>query len=593
MKAIMVMYDSLSKSYLSPYGSASVRTPNFERLAKRAMRFDNFFVGSMPCMPARRELHTGRYNFLHRGWGPVEPFDDSMPQLLREHGTYTHLVTDHYHYLEDGGCTYHNRYSSWEVFRGQEGDYWKGEVGDPDIPLCENYQKAQDMPRLWRQDWINRKYLTCDKEMPQSRTFAAGLEFIETNKDSDNWFLQIETFDPHEPFFAQKEYRDMYPHAYSGKHFDWPSYGPVRESEELVNHIRAEYSALVSMCDAKLGLVLDVMDEHNLWKDTMLIVCTDHGFLLGEHNWWAKNIAPLYNEVANTPFFLYDPRYKTAGVCDKLAQTIDIPATLLEFFGADIPKDMQGKVLGKAYAENEVIHEQILYGYFGGTLNTSDGRFTYLRAPEKSVDFYEYTLMPANMNNMFSVDKLKGAELSEGFGFTKGAKVLQFKVSNPSSLCLAKNLLFDTMEDPGQTHNIDDRETETRLINGMLTLLKSSEAPKEQYERFDLPEEGEFSLSMLQDQRMEREKSMSGGIYDKYRWTPEAKELYYTISTLFRPQQSEQLTESLDKYLSGNRDETFIEIRDITCFVERMTESMQEMKMVKKVLATLIAYARA
>ncbi len=42
------------------------------------------------------------------------------------------------------------------------------------------------------------------------------------------------------------------------------------------------------MCDAHLGKVLDVMDELEMWDDTLLIVNTDHGFLLGEHDWWAK-----------------------------------------------------------------------------------------------------------------------------------------------------------------------------------------------------------------------------------------------------------------------------------------------------------------
>lgn len=68
-------------------------------------------------MPARRELHTGRYNFLHRSWGPMEPFDDSMPEILKDHGVHTHLTTDHYHYFEDGGATYHTRYRSYEAFR--------------------------------------------------------------------------------------------------------------------------------------------------------------------------------------------------------------------------------------------------------------------------------------------------------------------------------------------------------------------------------------------------------------------------------------------------------------------------------------------
>ncbi len=94
MKAIMVMYDSLNRRYLPPYGCEWVHAPNLERLAGRAVIFDNCYVASMPCMPARRELHTGRYNFLHRSWGPLEPYDDSMPEILKRSGVYTHLVTD-------------------------------------------------------------------------------------------------------------------------------------------------------------------------------------------------------------------------------------------------------------------------------------------------------------------------------------------------------------------------------------------------------------------------------------------------------------------------------------------------------------------
>ncbi len=69
MKAIMVMYDSLDKHFLQCYGCKWTHTPNFNRLAGKSVRFDNFYVGSMPCMPARRELHTGRYGMLHRDWG--------------------------------------------------------------------------------------------------------------------------------------------------------------------------------------------------------------------------------------------------------------------------------------------------------------------------------------------------------------------------------------------------------------------------------------------------------------------------------------------------------------------------------------------
>ncbi|NLG29174.1 MAG: sulfatase, partial [Chloroflexi bacterium] len=203
MRAILLLFDSLNRHYLPPYGNAWVHAPNFTRLAERSVTFDTAFVGSMPCMPARRELHTGRFNFLHRSWGPLEPFDDSMPELLRCAGVHTHLVSDHAHYWEDGGATYHQRYTTWEIIRGQEGDRWKGHVGEVDALNAD----------LHAQDRVNRRYQTTEADMPQTRVFDGGLAFLERNHDRENWFLQIETFDPHPPFVAPEAYRALYPEA--------------------------------------------------------------------------------------------------------------------------------------------------------------------------------------------------------------------------------------------------------------------------------------------------------------------------------------------------------------------------------------------
>ena len=105
MKTIFLLFDSLNRAALKPYGG-QLATPNFERLAERGVVFDKHYVGSLPCMPARRDLHTGRLNFMHRSWGPLEPFDNSLPQILSEHGVYAHLITDHLHYFEEGGSGY-------------------------------------------------------------------------------------------------------------------------------------------------------------------------------------------------------------------------------------------------------------------------------------------------------------------------------------------------------------------------------------------------------------------------------------------------------------------------------------------------------
>ncbi|MBK8900092.1 MAG: sulfatase [Anaerolineaceae bacterium] len=498
MKAIMVMFDSLNRRYLPPYGCDWVRAPNFERLAQRAVTFDNCYSGSMPCMPARRELHTGRYNFLHRSWGPIEPFDDSMPEILKQNRVYTHLISDHQHYWEDGGATYHNRYSSWEIVRGQEGDLWKGHV-----PVGEEWDAAQGVfSNMKRQDQINRQYMPTEAEHSQTRVFNHGLHFIQTNCEKDDWFLQIETFDPHEPFFVHDHYKEQYAHDYDGPDFDWPPYGRVTESPEKVEHTRKTYAALVSMCDHSLGRVLDTMDAHDMWQDTMLIVCTDHGYLLGEHNWWAKSVQPFYNEVVHTPFFVWDPRSGLKGERrDDLVQMIDVPPTLLDYFGVARPSDMQGLPLGATAAAVAPAREAILYGSHGGHINVTDGRYTYLRAPKTEVNkpLYDYTHMPTHMRARFSVAEMQNMEIAEPFSFTKGCRTMKIPAGagmlNPH---LYGTLLFDLQTDPGQEKPIVDEAVERRMIKQMVALMRANDAPPEQYERLNLPPDGVVAPHHLQ-----------------------------------------------------------------------------------------------
>lgn len=514
MKAIMVMFDSLNRRMLSTYGCEDAHTPNFDRLARHAVTFDNCYVGSMPCMPARRELHTGRYNFLHRSWGPLEPFDDSMPEMLKKHGIYTHLTTDHQHYWEDGGATYHQRYNSFEFSRGQEGDPWKGHVKDPDMSgfrrsesdrAKKEAMKLAGMPDMNRQDAVNRQYLSHEEDMPQAVTFRHGLEFIDENHDADNWFLQIETFDPHEPFFAAERFRQLFPDPdYTGKEFDWPPYAKVTETPEEMEHCRNRYRALVAMCDHYLGKVLDTMDKYELWDDTMLIVNTDHGFLLGEHGWWAKSMMPYYNEIAHIPMYIWDPRSKVQGERrSSLVQNIDMAPTILTYFGLEPTKDMLGKSLEQTIKDDTPVRRYALYGSHGNYINITDGRYVYMLCPQAGKSANEYTLMPTHMRNLFSPAELQRAQLAEPFSFTKGCKLLKVPGTGNPLADPAKfgTLLFDLKEDPGQLHPLDEPDKEVELANAIRELMMENDAPEELYDVFGLKREEAFTREDLEAQR--------------------------------------------------------------------------------------------
>lgn len=492
MKAVIVMFDSLSRRLLPTYGCEHIHAPNFERLARRTATFDRSYVCSMPCMPARRDFHTGRPNFLHRGWGPLEPFDDSVPQMLKQAGIHTHLATDHQHYWEDGGATYHQRYSTFDFIRGQEGDKWHGVVGGVDTEgyALRNAEGTSSDDLSW-QDRVNRTFMPNEEDMPQHRTFKAGLKFIDDNHAADNWLVQIETFDPHEPFNAAQRYRDLYPEHfanYDGPISDWPPYRPVTETPEQVEHIRREHDALISMCDKHLGDVLDAFDRHDLWDDTLLIVWTDHGFLLGEHDCWAKVWTPYYQEIAHTPFFIWDPR---CGVQDQRRQalvqpSIDLPVTLLGYFGVQPTADMLGHDLGPVVATDSPVRPAAIFGQFGGHLNVTDGRHVYMRATaDSSADLFEYTLMPTRMKERFTPAEMQGLiGLAEPFGFTKGCRTM--KIRGGVWRKFDNHLLYDIQADPAQAAPLTDPATEQRMIGLIRDEMKRCEAPAEQYVRLGI-----------------------------------------------------------------------------------------------------------
>ncbi len=499
MKAIMLMFDSLNRHYLPCYGCDWTYAPNFKRLAERTCVFDNAYVGSMPCMPARRELHTGRYNFLHRSWGPLEPFDDSAVQMMSAAGIYTHLVTDHQHYWEDGGATYHFRYSSFDFIRGQEGDPVIG-----DVAAMRGYDKINCTASAFKtaMDRVNRANRGREEDMPQAKTVAAGLDFLERNHAEDSWFLQLECFDPHEPFDVPSRYKTYYAGlTEDGIDLDWPGYGHASEDPAVRAHVRRTYAALLSMCDESLGKVLDVMDRFDLWKDTMLIVNTDHGFLLDEHDYWGKNIMPWYNETAHIPLFIWDPRSRKANVRrHSLVQTIDLPVTLLKFFDLEPTKDMQGKDLFQVITDDQQVREAGLFGMFGGHVCVTDGRYVYMRGigEGKNEPLYQYTYMPTHLYNMFSVPELRTVELSDPFSFTKGCRLMKIRsgkwvdkdtharVGYVEEDHIRENLLYDLQKDPGQLHPLKDSALEEKMVNQLAALMEENDAPAEQYERLHI-----------------------------------------------------------------------------------------------------------
>lgn len=333
----------------------------------------------------------------------------------------------------------------------------------------------------------NRERLHSEEDFPMSKTFEDGIDFLNRNGRYDNWFLQIETFDPHEPFTSPTSHFD--PDCATQP--DWPPYADVTEGPEEVEAMRTKYEASVRFCDRQLGRVLDLMDELDLWKDTMLIVNTDHGFFLSEHGYWGKGGSPNYEELVHTPLFIWDPRSGRKGVhSPALVQTIDLAPTVLDYFGIEIPADMLGRPLTQTLADDTPVREYALFGYHSMPVGITDGRYTLLRdVKDFDEKTYEYTQMPTHMRAMFSVEEMRTATMAPGFSYTKGTPVMKIEARpNPRFLHTLKggDMLFDLQNDPHQEHVLEDAEQSDRLLTAMTAAFEENDAPEEMYSRYGL-----------------------------------------------------------------------------------------------------------
>jgi hypothetical protein len=236
-----------------------------------------------------------------------------------------------------------------------------------------------------------------------------------------------------------------------------------------------------------LGKVLDFLDEHAMWEDTLLIVCTDHGHFLSERGFWAKNYMPVYNELANTPLFIWDPRYAIAGEKrNALVQTIDITATVLDFFQMPKPSSMQGSSITPVLEKDEPIRQSGLFGYFGQMVCMIDGDYVFMRAPKtpNNSPLNKYTWM---LHSAHGVD-VEGNFDFVHLTFSQGMPVPQIPVVTRAINEFQKDdLLYHLKDDPAQEHPITDPVLIEKMCLRMAKLMREADAPAEQFIRLGLP----------------------------------------------------------------------------------------------------------
>jgi len=503
MNVILINIDSLNRHFLKAYGQPielDVQTPNLGRFAERSAVFDRHYAGSLPCMPARREFFAGIQEFLWRPWGPMEPFDRPLARVARENGYVTQLVTDHYHYFQHGSHGYFTDYHGFEFIRGHETDAWKTAPIHPD-PVLLRQTCAEDAPHGNSQNRRiayarNAAQFHREEDFLSPRVFTSAAEWLEDNREQERFLLVIDSFDVHEPFHNPDEFAAMYtdedPH--DPDLVLWPEYGnvlgdgPARLSPRQVAFVRSQFAAKLSMVDKWLGRVFEKLDQHDLWQDTMVIVTSDHGHYLGEKGWMGKPDSPNYDVLAHTPLFVWHPQGAHNGErVLALTSAVDLYATMIDAMGGSIEQPTHSRsLLPLLLGQADRVRDWALYGYFGRTLNVTDGRYTYHLAADPDKPLNLYSTMFMNGGNWFSPVQVPGnPEAGRFLPYTDSA-VWRYRVH--VGVRNHEPLLFNTELDPQQNDNLAENETVVmHRMHGLLQLaLGELQAPVEVYARFGL-----------------------------------------------------------------------------------------------------------
>jgi arylsulfatase A-like enzyme len=355
MNVVLVIMDSLRKDHLGAYGNPWIKTPNLDALARESLRFTRAYPESIPTICARRAIHTGLRTWPFKdwqppkgddivvpGWQPIPEGQTTLAEILKENGYATMFVTDTMHQFK-ASYNFQRGFDVFDFIRGQTTDNYKPMWTFP----REKVRQALGMRDYFQQYFANTAYRKTEEDWFSPQVFTKASELMEVASEGQPFFMVVDSYDPHEPWDTPEEYVSLYDDPYDGREPFSVIYGPSAYlTERQLKRMKARYAAEVTMADRWLGNFLDKMDELKLSENTLLLVLSDHGVALGEHDATGKPFWALWPEVTDIPFFIRHPEGKLAGqTSDYYASTHDVAPSILGFLGIEPPQPMDGQDL--------------------------------------------------------------------------------------------------------------------------------------------------------------------------------------------------------------------------------------------------------
>ncbi len=364
---LFIISDDLTATALSCYGNTVCQTPNIDSIAARGTRFTRAYCQGTYCGPSRASFMSGYYPHATGVLGYKNPRPQigdraTWSQHFKNNGYYAARVSKIFHMGVPGGIEIggdgrnHDHYNgaddqaSWTERFNSPGPEWKA-AGDGET-LEGNPDGKR--PVVGGNTFVVVEADGDDLVHSDGKTAAKAVELIRQHKDEPFW-LGVGFVRPHVPFVSPRRYYEPFlpydsmvlPEKVDGDWDDIPKAGiNYKTSLNMKMDIRRQkkavggYYASVAFMDAQVGKVTAALKEAGLQDKTIVIFTSDHGYHLGEHDFWAK--VSLRDESAGVPLIISVPG-KQPAVCHSLTELIDLYPTLSSLCGLEVPQRVQGK----------------------------------------------------------------------------------------------------------------------------------------------------------------------------------------------------------------------------------------------------------
>ena len=373
MKTVFILSDSYRRDHLGLYNRA-VHTPNLDRLAATACVFDQAYVGSFPTGPNRRDVMLGRGpapGCAFNPWKNLEASETPFAHRLSEAGVCTQMITDVANQVTRG-ANLMKGFQYYLVNRGQEGDGYSCNQ-DVDVTCRLPKELVRYGAHGYGNVLLNRARRRIEDDWFAPRTFRWACEWLEQNWKRDDFFLWVETFDPHEPWDPPPYYVDRYDPGYRGRVVEFPPYGYHRRlgiTDREVRHLQARYAGECTMVDHAVGRLLATLEKLGLLDETAVFFTSDHGInaglpgdagLVGRPWVVEKDLGawlvggsfalknpqwlPMRTGTMRLPLLIKMPGQRRARRIARIAQPWDLAPTILDLFGQKAPPERQGESL--------------------------------------------------------------------------------------------------------------------------------------------------------------------------------------------------------------------------------------------------------